>query len=238
LSEAERAHVQGCAACQQEQALAEAMRASGGPGPSESLDARILEAAHAALAEQPTAGTWRRPWMAGMGLAVLTATIVGLAYRARFDLSRLPAQGVAFNLALLAVAFALAGRAAFAPGLRPRGRWTASLLALGAAAGLLLFPGASHALPGNPMGCFFAVLAVSVAPLLALFGLLRSRTRDPRTGACAGLAAGALGEAALFLHCPNSGAVHLLSTHLLAWAVLAAAGAFLVARFPRRLVSG
>ena len=236
LEAEELSHLAGCEGCRADHALREAMHQTGGNGPSEALSSRILAEAHAALAAEPRARPWRRAWLIGSGAAVFAGSASLGVFHVRPELAGIGLPQLCLTLVLFGAAFVLAGRAAFGPGLVPRGRVAAALLALAAALSLLACPGPAGAGSGDGhWGCFGGIVAVSAVPLLALFALLRLRSRAWLSGACAGLAAGALGETAFFLHCPFVGLKHLVGAHLTAWLVLALAGAALVALFPARV---
>lgn len=235
LSAEERAHVDACPRCQLDLALHGAMkRSDAAPALPDALRAQV----QAELAREPRARPWWRPWLVGSGVALLLAGAAELMMRLRPDLRLLPWADVALNVLLMLAAFALAGRAAFGPGLAPRGRASAAGVAVLAAAALLALPGPHGGLPGGHAACFAAILGISALPMVVLFALVRTRTRAWSSGLFAGLAAGALGEAALFLDCPFSGTGHLLATHLAAWAALAGIGAVLLALFPARIWTG
>ncbi|MBS2032561.1 MAG: DUF1109 family protein [Deltaproteobacteria bacterium] len=229
LSAEEQAHVDGCRDCQLDRELQHAMAAS--EGPSEAIDEKLRAAAHEQMKVQPKGRGLARaatfvPWL------VLLAAVAMM--RVRPDLMQLPTVVRAGVPLLLLAAFQIARRALLAPGLVPRGRWLASLGVLLGAGAMLAFPGAREDWSGNPPACLWATLGVSALPFI-VFVLWARRSRDWKTGAVAGLAAGAIGVCALFFHCPYSGAAHLLSTHLLAWLILAGLGAGLVTLFPERI---
>lgn len=236
LSAEEQAHVSGCESCRADLAVRDALLASGGGGAAPALSERILAQAHQALADEPRPQPWSRGWLGGSVAAIALASCALFFFHRRPDLEALGPLRLWLNLALFGAAFVLGGRAAFGPGLVPRGRIGAALLA-GAAAICLLTCPARHAGPsgeGHWM-CFGGIVAVSAIPLLLFFMMLRLRSRAWLSGACAGLAAGALGEAAFFLHCPFAGFSHLAGAHLMAWLFLAAVGAALMAAFPARI---
>jgi len=237
LSAAEQAHLSDCERCRSEQALWIELRDLAGAGPSAELDARIQRVAHAALAAAPRPRSWVVTWIgaSAAALGLFAGVALALHLHLRPDLSHLPWPALALALALLAGVFGLAGRASLRPGLAARGRWLAVGLAGLAALSLLACPACPSASGGHGARCFAAILALSAAPLLAFFALVRTRSRAWLTGACAGLAAGALGEAALLVHCPAPSLSHILGAHLLAWPVLALAGALLVVCFPARI---
>lgn len=236
LSAEEQQHLSACATCQQAHALWAALPATGGAGPSAELSARIRLQALQALSQEPRARRWTGLFGVACGAAIVPGVVSLLLVSRRPDWTALSALGIGGNLALLALAFVLAGRAAFAPGLFPRGRALAAAAAVLGALALLVFPGPHHgAAGGGGAGCFLAVLGFSALPLLLLFGGLRAHTRSGLAGLCMGLAAGALGEAALFVHCPACGLGHLCRAHLAAWGLVALLGAALVLAFPRRI---
>jgi hypothetical protein len=236
LSLEEEQHVAQCAVCQQARALWQGLLRAGGQGPVDAVSENIRAQVRHALTQAPIAPRWTRAFALAAGAALFPGALAVAAIRRRPDWSSLPGLGIALNLAVLVAAFGLAGRAAFSPGLFPRGRRLAAGMALLAALSLLGFPGARGGVAGGGgLGCFMAVIGVSLLPLLGLFGVLRSRTRSALAGLCAGLAAGALGEAALFVHCPACGLGHLCGAHLTAWGVVALLGAALVLLFPKRI---
>ena len=229
LSAEEQAHVDGCAQCQVDRDVQRELAA--GEGPSDALGEKLRAAAHEQMKAQPKGQGLVRaarmvPWM------VLLAAVA--AMKIRPDLMLLPTLARAGVPLILVAAYQLARRALLAPGLVPRGRWLAMLGALVGAATMLLVPGARPEWSGNPPTCFLATLGVSALPFIVFVAWAR-RSRDWKTGAVAGLAAGAIGVCALFFHCPYSGVEHLLSTHLLAWLILAGLGAGLVMLFPERI---
>jgi len=229
LSAEEQAHVDGCADCKLDLELHRALAA--GEGPSDALDEKLRAAAHAQMNANPK-GAWLARAVTTVPWIVLLAA-VGIM-KIRPDLMLLPTFARAGVPLILVAAFQLARRALLAPGLVPRGRWLALLGVVVGTAAMLVLPGPRAEWSGNPHTCLWATLGVSALPFIVFFAWAR-RTRDWKTGGIGGLAAGAIGVCGLFFHCPYSGATHLLTTHLVAWLLLAALGAVLVILFPERI---
>lgn len=101
---------------------------------------------------------------------------------------------------------------------------------------LLKFALTSHFTPLSlhlsEAACTEAVLALSLGPSILLFFQIRRRatTHPAWTGALTGATTSLFASAALSLHCPNDGPIHLLAWHLLLPLSIAAAAGSLAGR--------
>jgi hypothetical protein len=152
------------------------------------------------------------------------------------------AMKLGFTLAMALLCIGLLGRHV-RPGAQRARPWRGVAAVVLAMAGLGwiawlqgTWPTAQDALLGSSWAsCPHQIAALSLPPLLLLLPLLRGRaTVTPRrTGAVAGLAAGALGAAGYALHCPESSPWFVLIWYGLGMLIPAALGAFLGVRWLR-----
>lgn len=208
-----RAHAGGCEDCR---ALLEAF-ADDGP---EALPPGLDGSARAELAAHPIARPW---WVGALGLAAAWLGILFALVHPWTGRVLAPAYGpVGLALAVgLVAAFFAAGLFALSPrrGLAVFG----ALVGVGAALGALLAAGQGGGGWFSGTGDCPALEVVSSALPLAVAVLLLRRFAFSWPRALAGAAAaGGVGVVLLQLACPNATVGHVVSAHLVPWAVTCA----------------
>ncbi len=217
LSPEAQAHLDGCRVCQQARA---AFGRLGAAEPPKVQAGSLPQLVQAELARHPKVWPW---WVEALGAVAVNAMIAfamvaSMKWNTVQHSSPSLRWGVTADLVLLVLGGAVA---AFAPRARVV-RW--AVVGLAGFAALATLWGASGNDPGGTFfggaGCGMIELGASVLPLGVALWLATRMAPDISRAMSFSVAAGAAALLALHLHCPNGTFAHLLTFHLLPWALL------------------